>query len=127
MEKTRLTWSLDENSLKGPKLVVSCNDERVADFDLTLLFPNFGEFDEVQKMSVVYGVKQNLSDKTARNKDVSLTLNEKAGVMEERYAFMVNERVWRQPGKEKISLKKKAKDLLDKGMIDEKTYNLLFG
>lgn len=123
MEKTRLTWNIVEDTW----LKVSCEETFVTQFDLALLFPDFKEFNEAQKMAVAYGVKQNLSDKTARNKDMSLTLDEKADIMEERYTFMVNERIWRQPAKEKISLKKKAKELLDKGMIDEKTYNLLFG
>lgn len=122
MASTRLTWSLNID-----KLEVTCGEDFVAAFDLNNLFPDFAELDEVQQMSVIYGVKQNLSDKTARNKDVGLTLKEKADVMNKRYMFMITKRVWRQPGKEKISLKKKAKDLLDKGMIDEKTYNLLFG
>lgn len=123
MEKTRLTWNVIDNTW----LKVSCDEQIISQFDLALLFPDFAKFDEAQQMAVAYGVKQNLSDKTARNKDVGLTLKEKASVMEERYTFMVEKRVWRQPGKERISLKKKAKDLLDKGMIDEKTYNLLFG
>ena len=122
MEKTRLTWALNSNDL-----TVAVGAEQIGRYNLTKLFPNFQEFDEVQQMAVVYGVKQNLSDKTARNKDVSLTLTEKADVMDERYTFMVEKRIWRQPGKEKISLKKRAQDLLDKGLIDEKTYNLLFG
>ena len=66
-------------------------------------------------MVIVYGIKQNLSDKIASMKDY--TIQEKIKVMNDRFQSLKNG-IWKTPGKEKISVKKKAEKLVKEGVTD---------
>ena len=73
------TWKRDDLTLQVGYNEVS-NDQYniISRFDITKIFPDFKAYDKVQKNVIVYGLKQKLSDQTARSKDQTLTNTEKA-------------------------------------------------
>ena len=91
-------------------------------YDLKVLFPKIEEMTEVQRSLIVYGFKQNLSDKIAGMKDYTMT--EKVKTMTSRYDFLVKG-VWKSLAKEKTSVKKKASELVEAGGLTEVELALL--
>lgn len=58
--------------------------------DLTKLFPDFNDLNEVQQMVVEYGVKQKLSDSCARSKEQKLSRSELTAQLKETWDMIVN-------------------------------------
>lgn len=81
-------------TLSGAILDCTMPDGEGVSFDLAELFPNFPEFDDVQQQSIAYGVKQGLSDITARSEDEKLTETEKVAAMEKRFKMYTVDRKW---------------------------------
>ena len=106
----RIKWTYIDGTLS-----VGFDNEILDVYVLKDLFPTIEELPEVQRMLVIYGVKQNLSDKIANMKDY--TLNEKVKVMAARYMDLVNG-IWKTPAKEKVSVKKKADKLVQEGVTE---------
>ena len=113
----RIKWTLVE-----PLLNVGFDNTIIASYNLAELYPGFPEMNEVQQMVIVYGLKQNLSDKIAGMKDY--TLNEKVEVMDERFQSL-KDGIWKTPAKEKVSIKKKATELVEAGGLSEVELALL--
>ena len=111
MAQERIKWTID---LEGV-LSISYGNEILDVYDLKKIFPDLLDLDQVQAGLVVYGFKQNLSDKIANMKDY--TLNEKVKVMTARYMDLVKG-IWKTPAKEKVSVKKKADALIEKGVTE---------
>lgn len=70
-EKVRMSWEL-----KASVLTCSIGTIDVGSFDLSKIWNNFAEFDEVGRETAAYGCKQKLADSCARSKDAKLTLPE---------------------------------------------------
>ena len=111
-ERTKAKWSLDKVLLK-----VSMPDGKVADFNLNDLFSGFEKLTGTQQNTVAYGVKQKLSDSTARSKDEKLDSKGAIEVMRMTYAGIVDGTAWTKKGgggfSKKISqavLEEKAKE-----------------
>ena len=111
MAQERIKWTID---LEGV-LSISYGNEILDVYDLKKIFPNLLDLNQVQAGLVVYGFKQNLSDKIANMKDY--TLKEKVKVMDERFQSLVKG-IWKTPAKEKVSVKKKADALIEKGVTE---------
>ena len=71
------SWEVSKEGM----LSVAMPEGAKAEFDLTDIWPDYTSHSEVQQYLESYGVKQALSDKTARNKEVSLSEAEKVGVI----------------------------------------------
>ena len=112
MANDRIKWQLTEQG----GLNVSQGNEMFNTYDLTTIYPDFNEFTEVQRMVVVYGVKQNLSDKIANMKDY--TIDEKMVVMNKRFQSLVDG-IWKSPTKEKTSIKKKVAAIVAEGTLTD--------
>ena len=110
MAQERIKWTYIEGTLS-----IGFENEILDFYDLTTLFPTIEDMNEVQKMLIVYGFKQNLSDKIANMKDY--TINEKIKVMTARYMDLVKG-IWKTPAKEKVSVKKKADKLVQEGVTE---------
>jgi len=118
MTQERIKWIL----LPEGMLSVGFDNEMLDTYDLKKIYPTFEEMNEVQKGLIVYGVKQNLSDKTAGMGDY--TLAEKVKVMTARYNDLVN-KIWKTPVKEKVSVKKKAEELAKSNSLTIQDVELL--
>lgn len=112
MAQERIKWTLSETG----SLSIGFGNEIMDVYDLVKIYPEFVGMNEVQQMVVVYGIKQNLSDKIAAMKDY--TLKEKVKVMGERFQSL-KDGVWKTPVKEKVTLKKKAAEERAKGVTPE--------
>lgn len=106
MAKQTMKWELLE------EVVLACthldDEDRQQMFDLTELYPDYREYNEVQKNIIAYGVKQKLADSCARSKDQTLTSQERTEQMDEVYSRMVSGD-WNQKGIERQTLNKKLK------------------
>jgi len=110
MTTERIRWIYIEGTL-----TIRVGKEFLDVYDLHEIYPTIEEMNEVQRMLIVYGVKQNLSDKIANMKDY--TLKEKVKVMGDRYKSLVDG-IWKTPAKEKTSLKKKAAEIVTAGVTE---------
>ena len=111
-ERTKAKWSLDKVLLK-----VEMPSGEKADFDLNELFSEFEKLGGTQQNTIAYGVKQKLSDSTARSKDEKLDEKGAIEVMRKTYAGIVDGTAWTKKGgggfSKKISraqLNEKAKE-----------------
>ena len=107
MAQERIKWTYIEGTVQ-----IGFENETLDVYDLKGIFPTIEEMTEVQKGLIVYGFKQNLSDKIAGMKDYSIS--EKVKVMTARYMDLVKG-IWKTPAKEKVSVKKKATALVKAG------------
>lgn len=69
--KVRMTWTLE-----GSTHTAKIGEKLVYEYSLLKLFPDFLSLSEVQQNIVAYGMKQKLSDGTAKGKESKLTLAE---------------------------------------------------
>lgn len=111
MAQERIKWTL----LPEGMLSIGFGNEMFDTYDLKKIFPDLESLTEVQLGIVIYGFKQNLSDKIAGMKDY--TLKEKVKTMTDRYNDLVKG-IWKTPAKEKTSVKKEAKKLVEDGVND---------
>ena len=111
MAQERIKWAL----LPKGMLSIGFNNEMLDTYDLKKIYPTFDQLNEVQIGIIIYGFKQNLSDKIANMKDY--TLKEKVKVMTARYMDLVDG-IWKTPAKEKVSVKKKADKLVQEGVTE---------
>jgi hypothetical protein len=107
MAQERIKWTYGKGNL-----TIGFGNEMLDVYDLTVIYPSIESMTEVQQMVIVYGIKQNLSDKIAGMKDY--TLKEKVKVMGERFQSL-KDGIWKTPAKEKVSIKKKATALVEAG------------
>jgi phage tail tube protein FII len=113
----RIKWTYIEGTIQ-----LGFGNETLDVYDLTTIFPEIEKMTEVQRGLVIYGFKQNLSDKIAGMKDY--TMKEKVATMTERYNSLKSG-VWKTAAKEKISVKKKATALVKAGGLSEVELALL--
>ena len=118
MAQERIKWIISPDGM----LSIGFGKEMLDVYDLVKIYPTFKEMTEVQQMVIVYGIKQNLSDKIASMKDY--TLKEKVKVMGERFQSL-KDGIWKTPSKEKASVKKKAQALIEEGGLSEEELALL--
>ena len=111
MAQERIKWTL----LPQGMLSIGFGNEMLDTYDLKKIFPEFEKLTEVQIGVVIYGFKQNLSDKIAGMKDC--TLEEKVKTMADRYDDLIKG-IWKTPAKEKTSVKKEAAKLVEEGVND---------
>ena len=107
MAQERIKWTYIEGTVQ-----VGSGNETLDVYDMKVIFPDIETMTEVQRGLVIYGLKQNLSDKIAGMKDY--TMKEKVKTMTERYESLVKG-VWKTAAKEKVSIKKKAASLVEAG------------
>lgn len=117
MAQERIKWTYIEGIIN-----IGFGNEILDTYDLKVIFPKIEEMTEVQRGLVIYGFKQNLSDKIAGMKDY--TMKEKVKIMTERYDSLAKG-IWKTPAKEKISVKKKAASLVEAGGLSEVELALL--
>ncbi len=117
MAQERIKWTYIEGTVQ-----IGFENETLDVYDLKTLFPAIEEMTEVQRGLVIYGFKQNLSDKIAGMKDYSI--KEKVKVMTARYTDLVKG-IWKTPTKEKVSVKKKATALVEAGGLSKVELALL--
>jgi hypothetical protein len=113
----RIKWTYIEGTIQ-----IGFGNEILDTYDLTVIFPEIESMTEVQRGLVIYGFKQNLSDKIAGMKDY--TMKEKVKTMTSRYNDLVKG-VWKTPAKEKTSVKKEAAKLVEAGGLTEVELALL--
>ena len=117
MAQERIKWTYLEGTIQ-----IGFGNETLDVYDLKVIFPTIEEMTEVQRGLVIYGFKQNLSDKIAGMKDY--TMKEKVKTMTSRYNDLANG-VWKTPAKEKTSVKKEAAKLVEAGGLTEVELALL--
>jgi len=105
MAKKQMNWTNNAAILKVEHLDI----EESQEFDLTEIFEEADNFNEVQLNVIVYGIKQKLADSCARSKDMTLTGAERVEQIAE-----VWERLktgdWNQKGVERNTSAKKIKE-----------------
>ncbi len=111
MAQERIKWTYLEGVVN-----IGFENTILDTYDLKVIFPTIEEMTEVQRGLVIYGFKQNLSDKIAGMKDY--TVKEKVKVMGDRYESL-KDGVWKIPSKEKTSVKKEAAKLVATGTLSE--------
>ena len=134
--KKAMDWKYsEEGSLTCSHLDVEEGQALTSTFDLTKLFGDFKELTEVQKLTIVYGVKQKLADTTARPVDEKLTPVERDAAMTKLYGQIVAG-TWRVTGEGRVSKVKKAletctqadaKVLVKLGLATQEEYDARFG
>jgi len=124
----------DEGTLTCNHLDVEEGQTLTSTFDLTKLFSDFSELTEVQKLTIVYGIKQKLADTTARGKDEKLTPTERDQAMTKLYDQIIAG-TWAVKGEGRISKVKKvletctqadAKVLVKLGLASQVEYDARF-
>jgi hypothetical protein len=117
MAQERIKWTYIEGILN-----VGFENTILNTYDLKVIFPDIEKMTEVQRGLVLYGFKQNLSDKIAGMKDYSMS--EKVKTMTARYESL-KDGIWKTPAKEKTSVKKEADKLIAAGELNEVELALL--
>lgn len=117
MAQERIKWTYIEGILN-----VGFENTILNTYDLKVIFPDIETMTEVQRGLVLYGFKQNLSDKIAGMKDYSMS--EKVKTMTARYESL-KDGIWKTPAKEKTSVKKEADKLIAAGELNEVELALL--
>ena len=117
MAQERIKWTYLEGTIQ-----IGFENETLEVYDLTVMFPDIETMSEVQRGLVIYGFKQNLSDKIAGMKDY--TMKEKVRTMTSRYNDLALG-IWKTPAKEKISVKKKAEELAKSNSLTIQDVELL--
>ena len=113
----RIKWTYIEGIIN-----VGFGNEILDTYDLKVIFPKIEEMTAVQRGLVIYGFKQNLSDKIAGMKNY--TTKEKVKTMTSRYMDLVKG-IWKTPSKEKVSVKEKASELVEAGGLSKVELALL--
>ena len=120
----RISWELVNNDL-----VMKLGDT-TQKFDITVIFPEFEKYDEIQKMVIKNGIAQKLGDSVARDKDHALTAAEKVQVIKKTWYSIAVDKVWRTKGVSKAKVleeaKMKAQELVKKGLLSEEAFKTLF-
>ena len=120
----RISWELVNNDL-AMKL-----GDTTQKFDITVIFPEFEKYDEIQKMVIKNGIAQKLGDSVARDKDHALTSTEKIQVIKKTWYSIAVDKVWRTKGVSKAKAleeaKEKAQELVEKGLLSEEAFKTLF-
>jgi len=120
----RISWELVNNDL-----VMNLGDT-TQKFDITVIFPEFKKYDEIQKMVIKNGIAQKLGDSVARDKDHALTSTEKIQVVKKTWHSIAVDKVWRTKGVSKAKVleeaKEKAQELVKKGLLSEEAFKTLF-
>lgn len=89
MAKVKATWTVEKSNL-----TCTFSDNTTASYDLAKIFPDFLKLDEIQQLTVGYGIKQKLSDKTAASKDAKLTNAERKAAMDETWKQLTVDKKW---------------------------------
>ena len=101
--KTRtMKWKLIEAVLTCTHLD---DKDRIDKFDLSLIFPDFMQFDKVQMYISEYGVKQRLADRCARPADMKLTAKERTSEMKELWELWMTGEVKTESSDRKAGIK----------------------
>ena len=120
----RISWELVNNDL-----VMKLGDT-TQKFDITVIFPEFKKYNEIQKMVIKNGIAQKLGDSVARDKDHALTATEKVQVIKKTWYSIAVDKVWRTKGVSKAKVleeaKMKAQELVKKGLLSEEAFKTLF-
>lgn len=105
MAKKTMDWTFTDAGL------LTCEHKDVEpsknqEFDLTSIFPDFAELDNIQKNVVVYGTKQKLADSVAASKDMAYTVNERIATLSNMWSRLCDG-VWSQKGGERDTPQKR--------------------
>ena len=112
----RFTWTMEGTTAqcfwleKGKKREEEQEPEH--EFDMSVLFENFKELNEVQRKVIFYGVKQKLADSTAIVTDVPMTKKERLGYMIETFVRL-GEGTWNEKKASGDTIKVSKKKLLE--------------
>jgi hypothetical protein len=109
----RFNWILEADNRT---LSVAMSGDVLKSFELSKIFPGIDTLPMVQRMIVVYGVKQRLSDKVAGMKEFSA--KEKVMAMTKRFDDMAKG-IWRVTGPGIGSVKARAQALAKEGLTEE--------
>ena len=104
MATKKAKWNLIDNVLS-----VELPTGEKASYELVTLFPDFAAYDSVQQNAIAYGVKQGLSDTTARNTDEKLNPAERVAAMNDRWKMISVDRKWTS-GKKAGGIKRPTED-----------------
>ena len=110
MAKSNLSWSLAESKLTVEVLAL----KQKMTFGLDMLFPDFLKYDNVQQMTIAYGVKQKLADHVARSADVKLTPAEMVVELKALWNRITVDKLWNKPGEGKSTMKKRVDEAVAK-------------
>lgn len=108
MDSKKAKWEVT-----GSTLLVTMPDSTVGRYDISKIFPEFEAATAIQQNVIVYGIKQKLSDKTARSEDMKLTGQEAVDTMKTMFDEIVNG-TWRAKGVGGLSYKKLEADADEK-------------
>jgi hypothetical protein len=117
MAERSMSWALIEETGILTVTHKDVSPEKAVDFDLNLIFEDFKELEHVQKQVIAYGVKQRLSDKTAKNSDEKLTVNERIVTMSNIWNRLSVDRIFKSAVGDKNTLSKKLESGIAEGKI----------
>jgi hypothetical protein len=117
MAERSMSWALVEETGILTVTHKDVSPEKAVDFDLCLIFEDFKELEHVQKQVIAYGVKQRLSDKTAKNSDEKLTVNERIVTMSNIWNRLSVDRIFKSATGDKNTLSKKLESGIAEGKI----------
>lgn len=130
MAKKTMKWTLDEG-------ILTCehtDGDFSQPFDLTELWPDFGDWNEVQSKAGAYGIKQKLADHCAQSADAKYTPEERRDRMADLWARLTDPKdpQWNVKGEGRTSKIDKAmttankaelKTMLKLGLIAQAKYD----
>ena len=125
MAKKSMNWTVGNGILACEHLDI----EQTQEFDLSELFDNVEDFNEVQINTVAYGIKQKLADSCARPKELTLTGEERVAQLDAVWARLL-EGDWNQKGVTRgVGIKKSDLELAYEKAddADKATMRKLFG
>jgi hypothetical protein len=117
MAERSMSWALVEETGILTVTHKDVSPEKAVDFDLNLIFEDFKELEHVQKQVIAYGVKQRLSDKTAKNSDEKLTVNERIVTMSNIWNRLSVDRIFKSATGDKNTLGKKLAEGIAEGKV----------
>lgn len=99
MAKRALEWNdkaVVKANLTALTVTVKDGEESTVSesFELTEIFPNFAQFDEIQRWVIINGVKQKLADSAALSKDTDPTPGEKLEAIQGMWNQITVENQW---------------------------------
>lgn len=105
-EKKKASWSFEGNGIQVCRLPQG----KKIQFDLTRIFPNFGELTDTQQEVIAYGIKQKCSDRTARSAGEKLDEDGLEAVMLETFEQIVYGVAWKRTGSGQKSVKAQIRE-----------------
>jgi len=120
-----MTWKLSEDmTVLTLETSIKTIQFNILDFFKSV---KWERLEQVEKLAVINGLKQKLSDKTAASKELQLSLKEKLDVIEAAWKQLTEGRMWNKPSEGRKAAVSKIDSALGKATLEELAMMLKLG